>query len=354
MKEIVKLREKQLKNGSKSLYLDFYLNGERRYEFLRLYLNPGNDKTTKAKNKNAIEAARQIQAKRIIDIQSGIAGLPKTKGEMFSSFFKRELLDRHNIAKGTNQRIEYSYRRWIECVGDKPITQINTDDVEKFLMYLEELGLTGSTRKIILSAIATGLNRATKLGMIQFNPIYRIKDELKPRNDCKQREYLTMDELVHLAKSNINPRYTNVKAAFIFACFTGLRYSDIITLEWKDIKNNSIVKSAVKTKSTVIIPLSDNARKWLPEKSTGLVFKIPKHCTLNKILLEWVQQSGLTKHITFHSARHTFATLMLTYGADLYTVSKLLGHTNINTTQVYAKIVDQKKVEAVNLIPEIK
>ena len=74
---------------------------------------------------------------------------------------------------------------------------------------------------------------------------------------------------------------------------------------------------------------------------------------MGRRLKEWGVESGVGKEITFHASRHTFATLALTYGADIYTVSKLLGHHSIKTTQIYAEVVDEKKVKAVDLIPEV-
>ena len=108
-----------------------------------------------------------------------------------------------------------------------------------------------------------------------------------------------------------------------------------------------------KTGEPVYIPLSDNAIKWLPERTGERVFNLPHVSSIEKWLAQWSEDAGVKKHITYHVSRHTFATLTLTYGADLYTVSKLLGHSNIQTTQIYAKIVDENKRKAVNLIPEL-
>lgn len=98
-----------------------------------------------------------------------------------------------------------------------------------------------------------------------------------------------------------------------------------------------------------------NAKEWMPERmDSPLVFAgAEKYYTVARIISRWAKKAGINKHVTFHVSRHTFATLELTYGADLYTVSKLLGHTKIETTQIYAKIVDEKKVKAVNLIPTL-
>lgn len=107
-----------------------------------------------------------------------------------------------------------------------------------------------------------------------------------------------------------------------------------------------------KTKQEIIIPLSENALKWLPERHVQnddeCVFSRLGEYT-NKGLQLWAAQAGIKKHVSYHVARHTFATMLITFGADLYTVSKLLGHTDIKVTQIYAKLVDAKKVEAVEL-----
>ena len=105
------------------------------------------------------------------------------------------------------------------------------------------------------------------------------------------------------------------------------------------------------------LPLSENALQWLPlkgeSKSNDLVFPLPHVSTVEKFLQRWAKDAKVNKHVTFHVSRHTNATLMLYYGADIYTVSKLLGHTSVKTTQIYAKIVDENKRKAVNLIPNI-
>ena len=108
-----------------------------------------------------------------------------------------------------------------------------------------------------------------------------------------------------------------------------------------------------KTEKPVIIPLSEEAKRWLPKPKgiTTPFFDIPTTQTvIGRALRKWAEAAGVEKHISFHCSRHTFGTMMLTLGADLFTTSKLMGHTNIQTTEIYAKIVDKKKEEAINLI----
>ena len=145
----------------------------------------------------------------------------------------------------------------------------------------------------------------------------------------------------------------------MFCCFTGLRISDVQKLIWKEVvttNNETYINfRQKKTKIENYVPLSENAISVLPSKrentETDSVFDLPKESTIRKVLKKWVSDSGIDKHITFHCARHTCATLLLNSGVDIYTVKEILGHTDIGTSMQYAKVVDKTKREAVNSIP---
>ena len=153
----------------------------------------------------------------------------------------------------------------------------------------------------------------------------------------------------------------DIKRAFLFACNTGLRFSDVKALTWGDLKDGRIHFRQKKTLGFEYMPLNERAlsiiaqcRKEnelpLPEKP---IFNIPDKSHISFKLKPWFKAAGVSKNITFHCSRHTFATSLLTAGTDLYTTSKLLGHRNISTTAIYAKIVDEKKLKAVNSLPQI-
>ena len=111
-----------------------------------------------------------------------------------------------------------------------------------------------------------------------------------------------------------------------------------------------------KTQKPLNVPLSGEALKVLEEKKNPdePIFKLPtSDATINYHIKKWVKNGHIDKTISFHCSRHTFATMMLTLGADLYTTSKLLGHANVTTTQIYSKIIDKKKTEAVSLVDEL-
>lgn len=137
----------------------------------------------------------------------------------------------------------------------------------------------------------------------------------------------------------------------MFSCFTGLRISDVMALRKENIVGENIVLNQKKTLEPVIIPIGENARKFLEDG--GLPFRLPLNNTLNKHVKNWVKKAGIPKKVTFHIARHSFATLALSSGADLYVTSRLLGHTSVNTTAIYAKIVDEARKKAIDAIPKI-
>lgn len=400
MKEPVKIRFKELPSGVKSIYLDINYDGKRTREFLKIYLNPGTDKNTRARNKSAMESAKVIQSRRIIELQQGKAGIDSTKSNITLSEYVDEYLKARRVAKSYDTIMHSMVNKWIAYTGDTKLVDIDKNMLVGFPRFLQGLdsglyngredimpdvrkliavGIShreiarrlGVSRTVIdrlakgvrtapkicdnsahryLVRIGTILNKAEKDGIIKSNP-YRLIDSMEvPKTSSTIRQYLTIDELARLIDT---PCRESTKSAFLFSCFTGLRLSDIRELTWDMISNNSITKKQVKTGEIIVIPLSDNARRFLPECGSGYVFNLKANCILGTDIDKWVKSAGIDKHITFHCARHTFATLTLTYGADLYTVSKLLGHTNISTTQIYAKIIDKKKEEAVNLIPKL-
>ena len=144
----------------------------------------------------------------------------------------------------------------------------------------------------------------------------------------------------------------------MFSCFCGLRISDIRKLKWEDIEQvtdangNTHYRLSITMQKTITYQLSNEAVKWLPKRGEReFVFDhLTKKSKLCMVVRDWAKSAGIKKYVTFHTARHSFATMMLTLGANIYTTSKLLGHSNIRTTEIYAKIIDKKKDEAMGLI----
>ena len=150
-----------------------------------------------------------------------------------------------------------------------------------------------------------------------------------------------------------------MKNAFLFSCFTGLRLSDIESLTTKQIQGGYLHFRQRKTGDMERIKLNPGSLKIIEAQiktnptSKSNIFYLPSRTHIKRPLRIWIKEAGIDKKITFHSARHTFATLCLTYDVDLYTVSKLLGHKDIQTTQIYAKLIDKKKDDAIDKLPSL-
>ena len=236
---------------------------------------------------------------------------------------------------------------------------------EGFVLYLEqapnlriknsekERKLAPGTRSKLFSMFETLLNKAVRSGLLKENPCYRMDPTLRPERPAKERAYLSKEELRILKETAC--KNDSVKKAFLFSCYCGLRWSDVVSLDWRNIRTDgetwSITKRMVKTGEWVFLPLNESARSLMPRQMTaGPVFRLPTPAWANAVIREWVQAAGIDKRITFHCARHSFATLLISQGADIYTTSKLMGHKNLATTQIYARIVDERKVSAVRLL----
>lgn len=318
LKEPVKLRYKALKNGNQSIYLDCYVNGIREYKFLSLYLRPETSRENKLWNREQLRLANAIKAQYIIDIQNGEYGFKdRNRSRKLNFITYCEEMAAEYEANGQNScavLMRSAIKRMTDYKG-KNITfnHIDKDFLIGFIEYLNSdirdfdkaakdknrkpKPLSNVYKEALFARIMVALNKAERDGIILKNPGKDIDRKLKPHSEQKTRCYLPLEEIQRIIETEYKPD-NDIKPAFLFCCFSGLRYSDV--------RLRTLIKKA-----------------------------------------------GISKHVTFHVARHSFATLTLTYGADLYTVSKLLGHANIRTTQVYAKIVDESKRRAVNLIPKL-
>lgn len=369
-KEPIRLRSKKLRNGNKSLYLDFYQEGQRRYEYLRLYLIPERNKLDKERNRTTLIQAEAMKAKRVIEYQQGKYGV--VQNSAFNNILISEYLLRMADKLSGNKSKAYVYHlsivaRRIKSYNDVPIVKIDRAWLLGFISFLSGVAVAGrsisdTTKSVYMDKIHAGLQNAVRDGIIQSNPMDKLYPEERPRKNPREICFLTLDEVKRLMATPANNR--SIMGAFLLACFTGLRWSDIKSLRWCHVKmlggKLSIDKIQVKTKKSVVVPLSANALRVLPSRpgsasASDLVFpELPYLPYCNEFIGRWCEAAGIQKHVSFHVSRHTAATLWLTFGADLYTVSKLLGHTNISSTQIYAKVVDSLKSMAVDLVPSLE
>ena len=371
----VTLRTKPVSKGRLSYYLDIYKDGKRSYEFLKLYLVPETSPAAKVQNQNTEQAAKAIRNQREIDIIQGKGGI-KQNGRGGKTLLLDWLEYCMKEAEENSQSNSVAINTKVVKVHVKAYKGENTRlaDIDEewckgFIKYLssaqshnhkDKKTIKHSSANIYFGVFVSALNRAVKDGLISNNPTKNLdKHDRKPiKADKSNRPYLTIDELKAMIATDCK-RNNVVKQAFLFACFTGLRISDIRNLKWQNIisRNGNKYISIVMQKTRHALPeikLNDQALKWLPKKQgTDNVFNISLSTkTLNYNIDKWAKRAGITKRISFHVSRHTFATLALTKGASLYVVSNMLGHENIKTTQIYADIIGKDRDEALDKLAD--
>ena len=360
VKEPIRLRMKELANGNKSLYLDIYRDGKRTYEYLKMYLIPETDNNARVRNQTTMAAANAIKSKRIIQLTNGEAGIETREKVFLLDWMETYKENQAKRGKKDGNQIQVTIRILEDYAGERvTMDQIDKAFCQEYIDYLlteyrpKGKQVSNFTLHTYYRILNGALNAAVRAEIIKVNPFTKINNSDKIRLPESKRSYMTIEEVRALITTPM--KNDAVKQAYLFSCFCGLRISDIIGLKWKDVfvdrGKYRLSVSMQKTKEPIYLPLSPEALKWMPERGDKIgddnVFDLPS--TVNTLIKPWAKAAGISKQFTFHTARHTFATMMLTLGADLYTVSKLLGHTSVRMTQVYAKIVNKKKDDAVNL-----
>lgn len=338
----VTLRQKRNKSGY-SLYLDIYHKGKRTYEYLNLYLTADREQ-----NKETKQLAKRIRTQREIELQNDLHGFTfeaKLKTEVTQWIIKT--YEGNPFYKTVTEHLK-AYSK-----GTLTFQNITPRYCEGFKEYLSRT-VSENTARQYFALFKAAINRAVKQNIIRQNP---AKNTTLPKSKDKKREFLTIEEVSTLAGTDChNPE---IKKAFLLSCFTGLRLSDIEGLKWGHIQGDEISILQQKTQQTNIIPLSESAKRILDKGNihplpNQKVFSLPSRPTIMHTLRSWFKAAKITKPAKFHLSRHTFATLSITQGIDIYTVSKLLGHSELATTQIYAKVIDQKKRDAMKLLPVIE
>ena len=372
-KQLAAMRFKPLKDGRRHIYLDIYKDGKRTYEYLKLYLLPESDAGAEKTNAKTIKEAEAILKKRIQELKKEPeeskylkkeVEMPKDEMLLLDWIKEFEELQRRRGVKslGATKRFYVS----IQDFGRNPkLKDIDKSFCLAYIDFLRNYTKKDGTDYSVKSkfdmfeCLNNAINTAIQQEILTANPINKIDRSERIRRKESQRDFLTIDEVKRLIATPCdNP---TVKQAYLFACSCGLRIGDVLNLKWKDISEDKGTWRAsilmLKSQRPLYIPLGEQARKWMAEQGEDgpneKVFKLNRQ-TINENLQSWAEAAGITnKKVTFHTSRHTFATMLLTLGADIYTVSKLLGHTSVKTTQIYAKIIDQKKDDAVSLVDNI-
>lgn len=373
----ITLRKKKLTTGRYSLYIEYYKGSSqneegktehiRHFEYLKEYLiiDPQTPQEKKS-NKEIQSKAEQILAIRKAEYAQGKYGIKdRSKNKLLFLTYYDKLKEERYETKGNYDNWDAAQKHIENYCKRKKITleDIDEDFVLGFKKYLADKARTKSntplsqnSRYTYYNKFKAALRKAFEDGYTRRNFATTVKGFAQGET---AKEYLTHEELQALAKAHC--KHPILKAAFMFSCLTGLRWSDVNKLTWAEVRDEEnetrLVFKQKKTAGQEYQFISPQARNLLGIRrhEKDKVFQGLKYgAHFNAEILRWCMRAGITKHITFHSARHTHAVLLLENGADIYTVSKILGHKEIRTTQVYAKIVDKKKKEAAYLIPELE
>jgi integrase len=349
MKQSVKLRQRVMPSGNTSLYLDIYVNGVRTYEYLKLYLSP--NKKDKEQNRQTLMLADAICAKRLVEVRNGQYGFNSPVAVPLRDYVQTII----QAKKGSTRRRYEALANILQgCTRPSMmLADITPSWFSQFLSYIGKQGYATNTMAVYVATMRYIINKAHREGLLPTNPITGIKGIGYEETN---RTYLTVDEVRRLANTPCPNEIT--KRAFLFGCLTGLRNCDIRALTWADVHVQDgytrIIYRQAKTHGQEYLDISAQAASLMGDrgKDNDAVFPLMSWHAVRQQLKAWVKRAKIAKHVTFHTSRHTFAVMMLSV-TDIYTVSKLLGHRELSTTQVYAKVIDKAKREAVDRMPDL-
>ena len=382
-----KLGAKILSDGRESLFLDYYfgynvvydeerdkeiVRKDRRREKLNLYLwQAPRTPLEREQNKETLELAKKIRFERGQQLLEDMEGyrLKKNREVNFLEFFQKynesyTKKDYRMMPLTLNRFKDFlketdEYRKYENFI--KP-DQITKEMIEDFVTYLQ-----GRSKGEGALNIFTKFKKVCK---------YAVEHDVMRKNPCEgvrctadknvlRKEILSMDEVQQLADTHYAYENPNIRRAFLFCCYAGLRHTDVkdLTFENVDYSNRRLVFEQSKTKghsahSGVEIPLSDGLMRLIGKPIDGnkkaKIFNLPTFQACNKALARWVKRAGIDKHITWHCARHSCATNLLSNGSNIKTVASILGHSGLRHTEKYTRAVDSLKKAAIDSLPELK
>lgn len=244
----------------------------------------------------------------------------------------------------------------LDVYGDIPIDRVTTAYPQGFIQYLQARRLKTGTVRLYFQKLACILHDAYKNGLFDDRILQRVK---RPRREQEKKSFLSEAELKRLSKYRLPEEYNNIQKMFLFSCMTGLRYSDVQGLRWKNVVRNGkhlqLEFHQQKTGTYERLPLCAEAEALLrgQKRSGEYVFKEETNQKVNVVLKRWCKKARIKKNVSFHSARHTFCVLLLTNEVPIYTVQQLMCHSDIGTTKVYADLLNKTKAKALRRLPRL-
>jgi integrase len=394
----VTLREKPISGNRLSLYLDFYpaitdpkTGKPTRRHFLGMHVYAPIRTTRRKKGKkeeeihvysdettlNDLYTRHNEETRNIAEAITLRKQNELNKPEIYTEFEKERL---RAIEQGEKDFLEYfgrladkrktsNYDNWVSAqrhlitfangsLRFADLTEAFCNDFKEYLLNTksnrsDKATLSQNSAVSYFNKLKAALKQAYRDGYLQTD----LNAKIEPiKQQETQRSFLAIEEVNRLIKTECNNLL--LKRAALFSALTGFRFSDIQNLSWEKLEyvdgdGHFIRFRQVKTGLEELMPISEQAYELLGERKrdTDKVFEgLTYSAHENRHLHQWVKAAGISKHITFHCFRHTYATLQLSEGTPIYTISKMLGHRELKTTQIYAKVMDKAKREATDKI----
>jgi site-specific recombinase XerD len=354
----VTLRKKEDSKGENyRLYLDIYHNGKRNYEFIKnvKLIKTPRTPIERENNKKALQLAEQIRNNRAVELDGNeydvTAKFKQTIDfiKLYKSYTDAYQKEDDRVHKAVFKKFEtFLKEKNIKVSTSRDVTEELCFDFKEYLI----IELNGHSPLTYLKRFKVFLNYCVRKKIFKESPCKNIT--IKSNNDSISKSVLTFEEILLLNKTEANNK--EVKKAFIFALFTGLRYCDVKQLKHENIDYNNQTLTIIQEKTGVklSLPLHPVAMELIETKNASIkVFNLPTNEGTNKALKSWIKKANIDKKITFHCARHSFATNHLIYKSDIVTISKLMGHTNLRYTQIYTQIAEDMKRNTINNLPTI-
>ena len=383
-----KLGAKVLSDGRESLFLDYYLGYEmaissktgkeykrvnNKREFLSLYLWQAPRTTPeRQQNKEILEIAKKIRFERGQELLENAEGYRLKKDReinfldwMWNYYGGYTKADKREIKRACTVFVDFlnatsEYKRFATRIKPQQLTK---DMVASFVEYLQNR-FTGEGPHTVYARFKKIVKAAVEVDVIRKSPTTGIS--IKIDTGALKKDVLSLEEIDRLIKTHYTGENVNIRRAFIFCLYCGLRWCDVkdLTFANVDYSNRLLKFEQAKTKghssaSNVVIPLNDGllsliGRPTAENNRDEIIFPLPSHTMCLKALKRWTQRAKIDKHITWHCARHSFAVNILNNGANIKTVASLLGHSGLRNTEKYTRAVDSLKEAAINSLPELK
>ncbi len=382
-----KLGAKVLSDGRESLFLDFYLgydmavssktgkeykrvNNKREYLSLYLWQAPRTP-MERQQNKETLEVAKRLRFERGQQLLEDAEGY-RLKKDRDINFLDWMWSYYEAYTKADKREIKRAYITFVDFLNAVPgyakfakrlkPQQLTKEMVIYFTEYLQDR-FSGEGPHTVYARFKKIIKAAVETDVMRKNPTTTVS--IKIDNGALKKDVLSLDEIECLISTHYTGENVNIRRAFIFCLYCGLRWCDVkdLTFANVDFSNRLLKFEQAKTKghstaSSVVIPLNDGLLSLIGQPSTEgsrdeVIFPLPSHNMCLKALRHWTKRAGIDKHITWHCARHSFAVNILNNGANIKTVASLLGHSGLKHTEKYTRAVDSLKEAAINSLPEL-